>query len=223
MGRGRAVALAASRDVLDLYRQWEWMVTVHSLRAPTYVREDVEQAARLGLWRAARTWDQEKGSNFYGWAKKCIRWETSDEMRRLDHLPRRDRDYLSGYDRWSMDYSRHNHREPTHQESLAAGWDRDRISRLTREKTSTEKLVEDPPAPDDTCEQAVSNIMSNRLQDALAGLPFREWQAASLRWLEDWPPAKIAEYMGVSEAQVYYRIRVARERLLTALEGEDYV
>lgn len=196
-------------------------MAVHCARFPPHIRDDAAQAARVGLWRAASTWEPGK-SNFYGWARSRIRWEIADEMRRLDHLGRNDRDYLNRYREWERDKANTDHHTPSHRSAQEAGWDTARLAYLTTGKTTTER-VEDPPAPDDTCAQAVSNLMSDRLQDALAGLPYAEWQTATLRWLEDWPPTKIAEFTGVKEPTVYFRLRRARERLRRHLKGEEYV
>ncbi len=209
------MALAASGDLLDRYRQWEWMVRYYTQHVPPRNREDAEQAARVGLWKALESWSPER-SNFHTWAKHRIRWEVADEMRRIDRLPRRDRDYLNSYQSWQAE---HRGGTPSAQEAADAGWDLDRIRRADNATPADLGLfAEVIPGGDDPANEVISRMEADRIQDAMAALPYPEWEATTLRWIDDWPPTKIAEYQGVSEATVYHRIKRAKKRLRRVLE-----
>jgi RNA polymerase sigma factor (sigma-70 family) len=203
------VALSAGGNVLAVYRQWEWMVRYYTRHVPSHVRDDAEQAARIGLWRAARTW-RARRSSFPSWARNCIRWEVADELRRLDPLPRGDRDYLTAFSGWQQQHSTTEGVWPSTRDAEAAGWDMRRIAATQLPG----ELLTDPPSATTTEEEAVTSITVSEWLDRLAGLPFPEWQVVSLRWVEDWPVAAVADYLGVSEATVFKRTASARKRLL---------
>lgn len=184
-------------------------------------REDAEQAARVGLWKALQSWTPER-SNFHTWAKYRIRWEVADEMRRFDRLSRRDRDYLNSYRGWEAENMGADGL-PSSQEAVDAGWDMGRVRRVANSTTPADLdlFAEMIPGGNDPADEVVAKMGADRIQDAMAALPYPEWQAATLRWVDDWPPAKIASYQGVSEATVYHRIKRARKRLRRALEVSD--
>lgn len=208
------MALSAGGNVLDLYRAYEWMVGPAVAHFPPQVRDDAEQAARIGLWRAARTWQPSK-SKFHTWAKHRIRWEVQDELRRMDWLTRHDRIYLTSWQTWARDWERCNGTWPSDADTAAAGFDPKRVSRLG--VTNAHIAPESVPDPAHGVEvAALANIAVDALLGRLAGLPGDLWVAATLAWVDDWPVPTIAEVLGLSESRIYQRLTQARQLLADA-------
>lgn len=182
------------------------MVPVAASSFPYWLRDDVEQAARLGLWRAARDWDPDQ-RGFYGWAKAKIRWEIIDELRRLDVLTRRDRAEVTlGWDvleRLAQELGEW----PSAAALEQAGVD----PQLFLRATAATATVPDLPSQESVEDQVVARLEAQKALDRLADCDYRTWLAGTLRWRDDWSPFDIANVLGVSEAMVFKRLRAARE------------
>jgi RNA polymerase sigma-70 factor (ECF subfamily) len=85
------------------------------------------------------------------------------------------------------------------------------------ESAATQVPTSEPPAD----ESLVARSTAGRLEEALAQLPDRQQAALLLRVEEELSYEDIADALGVSKASVKSLIHRARERLLSALRGDD--
>ena len=198
--------MAADRNVLDLYRDHERLIWPIIAPYPPRLRDDAEQAARIGLRQAARTWNPDR-SKFPTWARRRIRWEVQEEMRRQDWLSRSDRTYLDRWREWMAEQDVW----PSQAEQAAAGFDVKRVERLS---ASLSHLIPDTvPYGQDVEGEALANIAADAILDTLATLPPTLWATATLRWVDEWSVSAIARYYGLSESRIYQRLTHARNLL----------
>ncbi len=119
---------------------------------------------------------------------------------------------LKEWEQWLHDWNESHEEWPSASDAAEAGFDSARMHRLSARSSylAWEDLLPSTRSAED---EALTTMLTKAVMDALVTLQFPLWQAASLRWFDDWGPAKIAAYVGVSEATVYHRIRQARQRL----------
>jgi RNA polymerase sigma factor for flagellar operon FliA len=168
--------------------------------------DDLWSAGALGLLDAARRFDRARDVRFESFAEHRIRGAMLDELRRMDHLPRRLR---ADTDRLAKARVRLSHelgREPTPEE-LAA-----RLGIDLTELGEVELLALPPVplAPDLSAasqEQAQDEQLARAqtlatLQAALATLPPRLQTLVSLHYVEGLTYREIAQILEVSEPRI---------------------
>lgn len=75
------------RDAAQLLARYEPLVRhcARTMRTTTVVdADDLCQVGRLGLLRAAATWDAKRRVPFHSWAASLIRWAMREELRQTD-------------------------------------------------------------------------------------------------------------------------------------------
>jgi hypothetical protein len=87
----RQRAFFAVRDLFDANEAWALRLAArqHAKLPPQVVLDEVEQAARVGLYLAARRWDAAAGVKFRTFATRRVMGAIQDYLRELDWFPRR--------------------------------------------------------------------------------------------------------------------------------------
>ena len=80
-------------DLIEQYRPWAMRLASWAARGITCpaLAEDIEAAALVGLWRAAKRYDPGRGRAFKTFAVPVINGSISDWLRQIDPLTRRER------------------------------------------------------------------------------------------------------------------------------------
>jgi RNA polymerase sigma factor for flagellar operon FliA len=168
--------------------------------------DDLWASGALGLLEAVRRFDSTKGASFETFAEHRVRGAMLDELRRLDHLPRRLRSRTDEVTKARKKLAATLGREATIEE-VAAEMNVD-----LEEASGMEALLE-PPVPletalpfltaDDDLEDPVMRAQTaRRLADAVEQLPDRLKLVLSLHYIEDLTYREIAGMLDVSEPRV---------------------
>ena len=183
--------------------------------------DDLWSAGALGLLDAARRFDPARDVRFETFAEHRIRGAMLDELRRLDHLPRRLRADLD--------------RLRAARESLAAtlGREPDDTELAKALDLPVEEVIEQaalllpsvpideaelPPSPAAPPEERIDRErVAGRLAAAIAALPERQQLVVSLRYVEGLSNKEIASILDVSEPRVCQIHGDAMKRLRAAL------
>jgi RNA polymerase sigma-70 factor (ECF subfamily) len=97
--------------------------------------------------------------------------------------------------------------------------DRDRCRRLRPYQPIEEDDVADSAAP--AADQAVAAELNNDVRTAVDRLPERQREVALLSWGEGLAAGEVAVVLGITEANVYATLHLARKRIAQAI-GVDY-
>lgn len=185
--------------------------------------DDLWSAGALGLLDAARRFDPARAVRFETFAEHRIRGAVLDELRRLDHLPRRLRDEIDRVRRVRDALAGALAREPDEGEVAAAlGIEAGELAALAALAQPHLPLEDaalppgDPPAAD---EGIARRQLAARLAAAVAALPERQQLVISLRYVEELTNREIARILGVSEPRVCQIHGDAIARLRAALDG----
>jgi len=169
--------------------------------------DDLWSAGALGLLEASRRFDASKGAAFETFVEHRIRGAMLDELRRMDHLPRRLRSRTDDLKRTRQKLTGVLGREPTPEE-LA-----EELNVDLDEVTGMEALLE-PPVPLERVEQAASTGepgIEERLARAqtveslakeIRTLPERLQMVLALHYIEGLTYREIAKILDVSEPRV---------------------
>jgi RNA polymerase sigma factor for flagellar operon FliA len=185
--------------------------------------DDLWSAGAMGLLEAVKRYDPARGASFETFAEHRIRGAMMDELRRMDHLPRRLRSRTDDLQKARKKLGAELGREPTTEE-LAAELD------LDVEETSTMETLLEPMVP---LESALPLLVSEEaLEDPLLraeavrtltreiqALPERLQILLSLHYVEDLTYKEIAQLLQVSEPRVCQLHAEAIKKLRGALAG----
>ncbi|HUK65951.1 MAG TPA: FliA/WhiG family RNA polymerase sigma factor [Anaeromyxobacteraceae bacterium] len=166
--------------------------------------EDLWSAGALGLVDAARRFDATRDVRFETFAEHRIRGAMLDEMRRMDHLPRRLRAQAELVERTRGRLTQTLQREPSSEElAREVGLDLetlDAVTTLSQPHAGLVDLLESSASPAD--EQVERAELARALGKAIAGLPDRLQLILSLHYVEGLTYREIAKIIEVSEPRV---------------------
>jgi len=184
--------------------------------------DDLWSAGALGLLDAARRFDPAQGVRFETFVEHRIRGAMLDELRRLDHLPRRLRAELDRLEASRRALEASLGRDPDDAElAAAAGLPVEEVAELTCLQQPLVPIEEAslPPAPVPEHEEALDHARrAARLAEAIAALPERQQLVVSLRYVEGLSNKEVAQVLGVSEPRVCQIHGEAMKRLRASLE-----
>ncbi len=166
--------------------------------------DDLWSAGALGLVEAARRFDAARDVRFETFAEHRIRGAMLDEMRRMDHLPRRLRDQADQVERARTRLGQELQREPTAEElSAEAGLGSEELASVisvTQPHALLPDSLEASMVPSD--EQVERHEAAWALALAVEGLPERLQLVLSLHYVEGLTYREIAKILDVSEPRV---------------------
>ncbi len=166
--------------------------------------DDLWSAGALGLIDAARRFDAARDVRFETFAEHRIRGAMLDEMRRMDHLPRRLRDQADQVERARTRLGQNLQREPTAEElSEEAGLGSEELASVVALTQPHALLADDLAAntlPSD--EQVARREAAWALAIAVEGLPERLQLVLSLHYVDGLTYREIAKILDVSEPRV---------------------
>lgn len=168
--------------------------------------DDLWSAGALGLLEAARRFDNSKGIAFETFAEHRVRGAMLDELRRMDHLPRRLRARTDDVQKAKHKLATDLGREATVEEIAAE-------LKLDLEETSDLTALLEPPLPlehalaslttgESTDEQMLRTEACRALTFAIEKLPERLKMVLSLHYVEDLTYREIARLLQVSEPRI---------------------
>jgi RNA polymerase sigma factor FliA len=183
--------------------------------------DDLWSAGALGLLEAARRFDAGQGVRFETFAEHRVKGAMLDELRRMDHLPRRLRDQADEVDRAQARLEQSLGRAPTTEE-LCAGTGMGAevlaaVAALTHPHAELTDVFEAPVVPSD--EQVSRGEQTRALAAAVAGLPERLQLVLSLHYVEGLAYREIAKVLDISEPRVCQLHGDAVGKLRAALTG----
>ncbi len=163
-------------------------------------------AGALGLWEAAKRFDPSRPVKFESFAEHRIRGAILDELRRMDHLPRRLRTRTSKLARAKLDLEQELGREATPEElAEVAGIDLAELGAIQRlaqpHLPLTADLVRSAPEPGPE-EETSNKQLIEALSGAIGGLPPRLQTLLSLHYVEDLTYREIGDLLRISEPRV---------------------
>ena len=185
--------------------------------------DDLWNVGALGLIDAAKRFDKSKNIKFESFAEHRVKGAMLDELRRLDHLPRRLRVRANTVARAQAELRVELGREPDIEElCLRTGMDAESVDMIL---AST-----DPPLPlSQAAEQSVSAEAISQLdhadqlatlQRAITALPKRLQLVLALHYEEGLAYREIARVLGVSEPRVSQLHSQAVAKMRAFVEGE---
>jgi RNA polymerase sigma factor for flagellar operon FliA len=173
---------------------------------PSVSADDLWSAGALGLIEAARRYDKDRAVRFETFAEHRIRGAMLDELRRLDHLPRRLRADTEKVRRAQTRLSGELGRESTSDELAShLGMDAETLSALSSLSEPALPLTPDLLLPSSTLSaeaQLSREEVRRSLETAIKGLPERLMTLISLYYVEDLTYREIAQVLEVSEARI---------------------
>ncbi|HWV37321.1 MAG TPA: FliA/WhiG family RNA polymerase sigma factor [Vulgatibacter sp.] len=191
------------------------------------VYDDLWSAGAIGLLDAAKRFDSTLEIQFEAFASHRIRGAMIDELRRMDHLPRRLRSNLDRLSAVRKELSDRGGEPPApDQLAKAMGLSVDDLQEL--------EALEQPPIPLDDILALRSSApgslelmeradLSRRLAEAVSNLPERLQLILQLYYAEELTLREIAGILGVSEPRVSQLHKDAVKKLRAALvpEGQE--
>ena len=185
--------------------------------------DDLWSTGAVGLIEAQARFDATKGASFETFAAHRIRGAMVDELRRLDHLPRRLRAQTDEVDKAKKKLAGELGRQAS-QEELAEELDMD-----IEDLGGLEALREPQVALDNitlSFESAVEDDLDRgkilaQLTKSIESLPERLQVLVSLHYVEGLSYREIAHIMGVSEPRVCQLHADAMKRLRSTMEPDD--
>ena len=166
--------------------------------------DDLWSAGALGLIDAARRFDPSRDIRFETFAEHRVRGAIVDELRRMDHLPRRLRGEVERVMKARGTLAQSLGREPSTDEiAEVVGLEAEETDGLVALSMPQLQLLPDLPdpegAPVDRLEQ---EEVRTRLADAVARLPERLRLLLGLHYQEELTYREIAKIMDVSQPRI---------------------
>jgi RNA polymerase sigma factor for flagellar operon FliA len=170
--------------------------------------DDLWSAGALGLMEASRRFDPSRGVTFETFVEHRIRGAMLDELRRMDHLPRRLRSRTDDVQKARKKLSGQLGREASTEEVAAE-------LKLDMEEVGAVEALMEPHIPLDRWAQSATtdeeagiedrlsrSQMVGALEEAIRGLPERLQTVLGLHYLEGLTYREIAKMLDVSEPRV---------------------
>jgi RNA polymerase sigma factor for flagellar operon FliA len=166
--------------------------------------DDLWSAGAMGLLEAARRFDASREVRFESFAEHRIRGAMIDELRRMDHLPRRLRDQAEKVERVQARLGQELKREPTADElSAELGVGCEELASLCSVMQPHVAVLETLQAPIVPSDEQVERAQQLRaLTAAISALPERLQIVLSLHYTEGLTYREIAKILDVSEPRV---------------------
>ncbi|BDG08001.1 sigma-70 family RNA polymerase sigma factor [Anaeromyxobacter paludicola] len=186
--------------------------------------DDLWSVGALGLLEAARRFDPAQNVRFESFAEHRIRGAMRDEMRRMDHLPRRLRARTEELGRARAQLTKDLQREPTSDEVAAAlGLAVDEADGLAGlEQPVLPMTYELEGVSEERADDLVDRAqLRGRLACAVGQLPERLQLVLSLHYVEGLTYREIAQVLEVSEPRVCQLHSEAVRKVRGLLAGED--
>jgi RNA polymerase sigma factor for flagellar operon FliA len=185
--------------------------------------DDLWSAGALGLIEAARRFDAARDVRFETFAEHRIRGAMLDEMRRMDHLPRRLRADTERVDRERARLAQQLGREPGAEEiAEALGEAPEEVAGILQllqpAKPLPDELADERPDADELLDRARTR---GALAAAIAKLPERLQILLALYYDEGLTYREIAKVLAVSEPRVCQLHSDAVKRIRAAMAGEE--
>jgi RNA polymerase sigma factor for flagellar operon FliA len=183
--------------------------------------DDLWSAGALALLEAGRRYDPSKGASFATFAEHRVRGAMLDELRSMDHLPRRLRNRTDDMAKARHKLEEKLGREPTVDE-IAAELELDideaaGIAALMEPHLPLDSVLHRVSSEDDSNASLERAETVRRLTRALEGLPERLRIVLGLHYDEDLTYREIAKLLQVSEPRVCQLHGDALKRLREAL------
>lgn len=190
-----------------------------------HLADELWSVGAMGLLEAARRFELSRGVRFETFAEHRIRGAMLDELRKMDHLPRRLRADTERVEKSRVVLSRQLGREPTSEElAKHLGLQVDELAELEQLRQPLLPLVGalSVAAPDDGADVKVDRaLVVQRLTRAIALLSERLQTLLSLYYVEELTFKEIAGLLQVSEARVCQLHGEAVKRLRALLAEEE--
>ncbi len=171
-----------------------------------HLADDLWSAGALGLLEAARRFDAGRAVKFETFAEHRIRGAMLDELRNLDHLPRRLRAQTDAVGKAKQKLSKTLGRDALPEEvAVEVGVSVEELGGLEQltqphvEIDSALRLVSEEPSAED---RASSRQRLGQLTTAVTALPERLQTLLALYYVEEFTYREIARLLEVSEARV---------------------
>ena len=184
--------------------------------------EDLWGAGAMGLLEAARRFDPSRDVKFETFAEHRVRGAMVDELRRMDHLPRRLRDSADKVERAHGKLAQRLHREPSVEEVA------DAVGGELEDVMEVMQLLQ-PPVPVAEEVAASADVPADELYDrgerqrvlarAIGELPERLRILLALYYDEGLTYREIAKVLSVSEPRVCQLHGDAMKRLRETVQG----
>lgn len=179
--------------------------------------DDLWSAGAIGLIDAARRFDAGLGLRFESFAEHRIRGAMLDELRRLDHLPRRLRNDLDRVAASRKRLAQELCRDPEPEELAAdLGIELETLAELEALQQPLVPIPEDLPfaAADIPADEALeAHERQAQLTSAIASLPERLQLLLQLHYVEGLTYKEIAKLLEVSEPRICQLHREAVKRM----------
>lgn len=200
----------SARAVNDLVRLHQQIV-VDVAKSGNYPRHIEQQhlvaAGQVGLWRAVRDWDPDRGP-FVARAKYLIHRAIQEELRSGDRVPRSDRAAITQLRRAEERLTHQLHREPTDAELAGAMHTTEeavaqvRMAAIQAADTTVEDLYDPSSEVDDPEEAAVYREFSTRVRRALTSIGGRQGIVLRLYYIEKLSMPRIGELLNLKPSMV---------------------
>lgn len=192
-----------------------------------HLADELWSVGALGLLEAARRFEPSRGVRFETFAEHRIRGAMLDELRKMDHLPRRLRADTERVEKGRAALARQLGREPTGEElAKHLGLAVDELAELEQLRQPLLPLVGalSVAAPDEGADMKVDRaLVVQRLTRAIEQLNERLQTLLSLYYVEELTFKEIAGLLQVSEARVCQLHGEAVKRLRVLMAEEDAV
>jgi RNA polymerase sigma factor for flagellar operon FliA len=186
--------------------------------------DDFWNAGAIGLIEAAKRYDPAAGVPFEGFVEHRVRGAMLDELRRLDHLPRRLRDQTDAIAKGRRKLGQQLGREPTVEE-LASDLNMDVAEMSGIDALAQPMVAVDPELPDAAGaidDQLDRAKILTRLTEAMGTLNERLQTIMSLIYVEGLTYKEVAGILQVSEPRICQLHRDAVLKLRAAMGvGDD--
>lgn len=187
--------------------------------------DDLWSAGALALLEAGRRYDPSKGASFATFAEHRVRGAMIDELRSMDHLPRRLRNRTDDIGKAKHKLQEKLGREPTVDEIAAEmGLDVDEvagIAALMEPHLPLDSVLHRVSSDDDSDATLERAETVKRLTRALEALPERLRMVLALHYDEDLTYREIARLLQVSEPRVCQLHGDALKRLRESMAGDE--
>jgi len=187
--------------------------------------DDLWSAGALALLEAGRRYDPSKGASFATFAEHRVRGAMLDELRSMDHLPRRLRNRTDDMAKAKRKLEEELGREATVDE-IAKELDLDidevaGIAALMEPHLPLDSVLHRVSSQDDSDASLERAETVRRLTRALEALPERLRMVLALHYDEDLTYREIAKLMQVSEPRVCQLHGDALKKLREQMAGEE--